>query len=120
MTMHKGVVVLAAASLLAACATVPPPQEASEKEINAALDPFIACLHINARKLDDHRSDASVIALSLRAACSAEFQRSLEVFMQGHNPAVRRMFMRDSEQLFMRQAVRAVLDQRALSEGRKP
>ncbi len=103
---------LLGAALLAACATTAPPA-ASEQERTEAMIAYMACLHVNARKLDDHRSDAATIAIGLRSVCADSFLKSLETYSRQMNPVARRMFMNKAEDSFIRQATTAVLDERA-------
>jgi hypothetical protein len=106
---------IAIALLLTCCATKPP--EASYQERDEAILALDLCLHAAARKLDDGRSKASIIALGLKTLCAGEFARSRDVYARSLNPAAAQIFHRRDDEVFMQAATTAVLDERA--KGRR-
>jgi len=98
--------------LFAACA-IAEPLPASKEEKRAVMASYSDCLHTNARKLDDHRSDASTIALSLRSVCAKEFFKLMDVFGRHLDPVERLILAKEGEENFMRHAIETVLRERA-------
>ena len=108
------IIACALAILLAGCETKPaPPAAATSEEREQALIVLNACLQAAARKLDDGRSEASTVALSVRPSCAAEFARSRDVYARSLNPQASQMYHRMDDQAFKQAATAAVLEERA-------
>jgi hypothetical protein len=101
----------ALALTVTACATAPPASDPEKLEANAA---FLDCLRVNARKLDDRRSDAATVARALRPLCSEAWHASQEVYIRQASPAVRRAYLikTEAEDTFTSYATAVVLQER--------
>jgi hypothetical protein len=85
----------------------------TEQEKNEASEAFIACLVAADRRLDDHISDASTIALALRPFCNAQFVRSFELGARGLSPYGQELYDEQADATFLRVATTVVVDERA-------
>jgi len=106
-----------AATLVAACTTALP-TPSTDQEKNDAIKAWFVCLHAQARKMDDGRSDAASIALAIAPLCYAEFKNSLNVEAKGMNPQVQRILEDRVQGKQIEYATAAVLDERKAREGR--
>jgi hypothetical protein len=104
---------LTLAGSLSDCASSPSPQPVTEQEKNEASEAFIACLVAADRRLDDHISDASTIALALRPFCNAQFVRSFELGARGLSPYGQELYDEQADATFLRVATTVVVDERA-------
>jgi hypothetical protein len=64
-------------------ASAPSEAPATQQEKDAAANVYLECLVRNGPRYDDLKSDASTIAVALKAACNSEYQASLETFARG-------------------------------------
>ena len=85
----------------------------TEQEKSEVTDAFFACLVTEARRLDDHISDAGTIALSLRPFCNAQFVRSYELWGRGLSPYGQELYDEKADATFLRFATAVVVDERA-------
>lgn len=101
---------LVLASFLVGCQTAAQP--ASEAEKDQAILALIECLHDQARKLDDGRSDATSVANAIVPGCGRYFvtvDRVTQRHMSLHQQA---LLARDSQYRYLQLATRAVMDMR--------
>lgn len=103
--------ILVLAVLCSACLPAPP-RPASEESINAAQLDYIRCMDAAAKALDDHRSDASTIAMGVSAMCRPEFNRSVDLVGQQFAPEPKLMFKRKAESHHLELATSIVLKRR--------
>jgi hypothetical protein len=78
------------------------------------MEAFISCLHAAARELDDGSFEARTVALRLKPSCTGEFDRSRDVYARS---AAAQIFHREDDEVFMRLATGAVLNER--EKGRR-
>lgn len=86
---------------------------ASEQERTEKITAVVVCLRDNARKLDDHRSDAATVAQALRPACDAAWHALDKFYDRPLSPAERRIYEQKNAELFLQYATGAVLRERA-------
>ena len=103
--------VIALAALLLAgpfAASAQEPDPASDQVMHV----LVTCLHAAARRLDDGRSDAATVALSIRSACVPEYFTARDVIGRHVSPAVRQMYIQEVDASFAQTAIAVVLDDR--------
>jgi hypothetical protein len=93
---------------------------ATEKEKRDAFFAYFSCLDAAAREMDDDRSDASTIALSIKSLCASQFARTVELEGGRFNPAARRPFQSKVEDSQLEMATQAVLAGRAKTAPFQP
>jgi hypothetical protein len=98
------------ALLLGACGSTPPP--ATEEEKNAVLEAQYACLTNAAKELDDHKSDASTIAVAVAGKCVAEFDAAATLWGRTLPPMAAAELRRQAEDQAVVFATRIVLEER--------
>ena len=103
--------------MLPACSTTPPP--ATESEKNAALMAYLTCLHDAARKMDDGKSDAMSVALTIKPLCAGEFRTVVKVRGRDMNREAFGMFEDRMEPKQLELATTAVLDERKPRQGKE-
>ncbi len=108
-----GTLALTLAGCLSGCASSPSPPPVTEQEKNEAAGALIACLVAADRRLDDHISDASTIALALRPSCNAQFARSFELGARDLSPYGQELYDSHADAVFLRVATAVVVGERA-------
>jgi hypothetical protein len=93
---------------------------ATEKEKRDAFFAYFSCLDAAAREMDDGRSEASTIALSIKSLCASQFARTVELEGRSVNPAARRSFGSKVQDSQLEMATQAVLAGRADRANKRP
>ena len=92
---------LTLAGCLSGCAPEPSPPPVTQQQERSANLAFIACLVAADRRLDDHISDASTIALALRPSCNAQFARAFELGARGLSPYGQELYDSHADAFFL-------------------
>jgi hypothetical protein len=90
---------------------------ATEAQKQAAAEAYAACLIQNAKRLDDHVSDAATIALAIQPGCAIQFESWRGVLQQGVPSSVRVAVDQALEAGQQGGAVQAVLQARQQSRA---
>lgn len=105
--------------LLCACVSGGPPP-ATSQEGEAAQTKWLDCMIQAAIRLDDHRSDASTVAMAVASACAKEYVASAETYTRGMTLGAAAIFNSKAESRQMQWATTAVLKERAGEVYRDP
>ena len=87
---------------------------------STAVGAWIDCLMKAAIRLDDHTSDASVIAAGIISQCTQLYETSAELFARGMSPGAAAIFRSKDRERQLKFALTAVLKERAGEIHRRP
>ena len=113
-----GLVLLLLGLLLSSCAKAPPPPPAEDEQKRAfqALD---TCLIDHARRLDDHRSEAQMIADAVLAACAQHQHTAIELYGRRLSPQDQPAYRARTQEATRQSALQAVRNARR-AQGKHP